>query len=141
MDRELERRFIQATSAGECLATLLDIANHHAASFQNLQGLRAAREALDIARVRGDSLAVGRALRTATLCHYQPGDYVAAVATGLHAVEAYAYGDLLGRFACACSIALALFKVQSTDPPKPPCASRRPGERQPVSAPARARLR
>jgi tetratricopeptide (TPR) repeat protein len=115
MDRELERRFIQATSAAECLATLLDIASHHAASFQNLQGLRAAREALNIARVRGDSLAVGRALGTATLCHYQRGDYVAAVATGLDAVEAYADGDLLGRSHALQGIALALFSVQSPD--------------------------
>lgn len=113
MNRELERRFIQATSAAECLATLLDIANHHAASFQNLQGLRAAREALNIARVRRDSLAIGRALGTATLCHYQRGDYVAAVATGLDAVEAYADGDLLGRSHALQSIALALACVQS----------------------------
>lgn len=111
--RELERRLIQATSATECLATLIDIANQHAASFHNREGLRAAREALNIARTRGDSLSVGRALGAATLCHYQRGDYVAAVATGLDAVEAYADGDLLGRSHALQGIALALLSVKA----------------------------
>lgn len=113
--RDLEKRLIQATSATECLATLLELAQQHAANFQNLEGLRAVREALAIARVRGDSLAVGRALGSATLCHYQRGDYVAAVATGLDAVEAYADGDLLGRSNALQSIALALFAVEAYD--------------------------
>jgi tetratricopeptide (TPR) repeat protein len=114
--RELERRFAQATSAGECLAALLDIAQAHAAAFQNREGLRAAREALNIARVRGDSVAIGRALGTATLCHYQRGDYVSAVASGLDAVEAYADGDLPGRSQAFQSIALALLSVQAYEP-------------------------
>ena len=113
--RDLERRLVQATSASECLATLLDIANHHAAAFHNREGLRAAREALNIARVRSDSLSIGRALGSATLCHYQRGDYVAAVATGLDAVEAYADGDLLGRSHALQSIALALLSVEQLD--------------------------
>ncbi|MGZ5032897.1 MAG: hypothetical protein ACXWAC_06830 [Usitatibacter sp.] len=113
--RDLENRLVQATSATECLATLLDLAQAHAGDFRNLEGLRAAREALNIARARGDSLAVGRALGTATLCHYQRGDYVAAVATGLDAVEAYADGDMLGRSNALQSIALALFAVEVYD--------------------------
>lgn len=113
--RELEKRLIQATNATECLATLLELAQQHAADFHNLEGLRSAREALNIARDRGDSLAVGRALGTATLCHYQRGDYVAALATGIDAVEAYADGDLLGRSNALQSIALALFAVEAYD--------------------------
>src|SRR5881628_1584609 len=73
--RELEARFTQAKSAGECLAALLDLASLHAAEFRNLEGLRSARQALNIARARRDTVAVGRALAAATLCHYQRGDY------------------------------------------------------------------
>ena len=113
--RELERRLVQASSAMECLAALLDLAQHHASAFQNREGLRAAREALNIARVRGDSLSIGRALGTATVCHYQRGDYVSAVAAGLDAVEAYAEGDLPGRSQAFQSIALALLSVRACE--------------------------
>lgn len=113
--RDIERRLAQATSAMECLAALLDLAQHHAGAFRNREALRAAREALNIARVRGDTLSVGRALGIATVCHYQRGDYVSAVASGLDAVEAYAEGDLRGRCDAFQSIALALLSVQAYD--------------------------
>ena len=111
--RELEARLLQASEEEGRLAILLELARAHAAAFRNREGLRAAREALSIARRRGDTLAIGRALSTATLCHYQRGDYVAAVATGLDAVEAYADGDLGGRSRALQSIALALFSVDA----------------------------
>ena len=111
--RELEARLLQASEEEGRLAILLELARAHAAAFRNREGLRAAREALSIARRRGDALAIGRALSTATLCHYQRGDYVAAVATGLDAVEAYADGDLGGRSRALQSIALALFSVDA----------------------------
>ena len=95
------------------MAILLELARAHGAAFRNREGLRAAREALTIARKRGDRLAIGRALSTATLCHYQRGDYVAAVATGLDAVAIYADGDLVGRSRALQSIALALFSVEA----------------------------
>lgn len=95
------------------MAILLELARAHGAAFRNREGLRAAKEALTIARKRGDKLAIGRALSTATLCHYQRGDYVAAVATGLDAVAVYADGDLVGRSRALQSIALALFSVEA----------------------------
>lgn len=110
---ELQRRLLQATADAERLATLLELARDYAASFRNREGLRAAREAYDIARRLGDPLAVGRALAAATLCHYQRGDPVAAVATGLDAIEAYSDGDVLGRSRALQSIALALFSVEA----------------------------
>ena len=106
--RELEARVHEAKTAGECLAALLDLANLHAAEFRNREGLRSAREALNIARTRNDTVGVGRALAAATLCHYQRGDYVSAVATGLDAVTAYADADRPGRSTALQSIALAL---------------------------------
>lgn len=113
--RELEARVHQAKTAGECLAALLDLANLHAAEFRNREGLRSAREALNIARTRNDTVGVGRALAAATLCHYQRGDYVSAVATGLDAVTAYADADRPGRSTALQSIALALHCVKSSD--------------------------
>jgi tetratricopeptide (TPR) repeat protein len=110
---ELERRLLQATRDGERLDALLELAREHSGAFRNREGLRAAREALEIARRQGDKLAVGRALASATLCHYQRGDPVAAIATGLDAVEAYAGGDVLGRSRAYQCIALALFSVEA----------------------------
>jgi len=113
--RELEAKVHQAKTAGECLAALLDLANLHAAEFRNREGLRSAREALNIARARNDAGAVGRALAAATLCHYQRGDYIAAVATGLDAVAAYADDDRPGRSAALLSVALALHCVKASE--------------------------
>ena len=113
--RDLEARLTQAKSAGECLAALLDLANLHAAEFRNREGLRSAREALNIARARRDTVAIGRALAAATLCHYQRGDYLSAVATGLDAVAAYADADRPGRSSALQSIALALHCVKATE--------------------------
>jgi len=111
--REIEKRLMQSTDSADRLGLLIELANVHADAFENRAGLRAAREALQISRHRGDALAAGRALSVATLCHYQRGDYVSAVATGLDAVEAYADGDLAGRSNALQSIALALFSVGS----------------------------
>ena len=113
--RELEAKVHQAKTAGECLAALLDLASLHAAEFRNREGLRSAREALNIARARNDGAAVGRALAAATLCHYQRGDYVSAVATGLDAVAAYADNDRPGRSSALQSIALALHCVKASE--------------------------
>jgi tetratricopeptide (TPR) repeat protein len=113
--RELEIRLVQARDEAARLPALLDIALEHAAAFRNLEGLRAAREALEIARRHHDGLGVGRSLSVATLCHYQRADYVAAVATGIDAIEAYADGDIAGRSRACQSIALALFSVEAFD--------------------------
>ena len=113
--RELESRLLGTSGDGDRLGVLLELARAHAADFRNREGLRAAREALAIARRRNDPLAIGQALSAATLCHYQRGDHVAAVATGIDAVEAYADGDVLGRSRAFQSIALALFAVEAFD--------------------------
>ena len=111
--RGLEIRLVEAREDDVRLPALLDIAREHAAAFRNLEGLRAAREALVIARRHHDGLGVGRALSVATLCHYQRADYVSAVATGIDAIEAYADGDVVGRSRAFQSIALALFSVEA----------------------------
>lgn len=113
--RELEIRLVQARDDVHRLPALLDLALEHAAAFRNLEGLRAARQALEIARRTQDGLGIGRALSVATLCHYQRADYVAAVATGIDAIEAYADGDVSGRSRACQSIALALFSVEAFD--------------------------
>ena len=111
--RELEIRLVQAGDDAHRLPALLDMALEHAGAFRNREGLRAAREALEIARRNRDALGIGRALSVATLCHYQRADYVAAVATGIDAIEAYADGDVAGRSRAEQSIALALFSVEA----------------------------
>ena len=113
--RELEARLIQAKSAAECLGALLDLADAHAAEFRNLEGLRKAREALNIARTHRDPVSIGRALAAATLCHYQRGDYLSAIATGLDAVDACTEADPAGRSSALQSLALSLHCVKSTD--------------------------
>ena len=111
--RELEKRLLRSSDDQERLRILLDLAREHSAEFRNREGLRAAREALAIARRHRDGPAIGEALSTATHCHYQRGDYASAVATGLDAVEAYAEGDRVGRSRALQSIALALFAVEA----------------------------
>lgn len=108
---DIENRIEHAANAAQRLSALLELANCHASAFRNRDGLRAARQALELARYRGDTLSQCRALSIATLCHYQRCDYVAAVATGLDAVAAYSEGDLRGRSSAQQSVALALFCV------------------------------
>ena len=112
---ELERRLLLAQDDAIRLATLLELAREHSAAFRNREGLRAAKEALGIARRNQDRLGTGRALAVATLCHFQRADYLAAVATGLDAVDAYADGDVVGRSRARQSIALALFSIEAFD--------------------------
>ena len=113
--REHEKRATHGTDDGRRLAVLLDIGREHAAAFRNLEGLRCSREALEIARRLGDGLGAGRALYNATLCHYQRGDYVASIATGLDAIEAYSMEDVAERSRALQSIALALFSIEAFD--------------------------
>ncbi len=113
--RALEARLIRAPSAVECLAILLELAQLHAATHRNREGLRCAREALNIARARGDSLGAARALAAASRCHYQRGDYVAAAAAGMEAMEAFDEKDLAGRAAALTHVATALLAVEALD--------------------------
>ena len=110
---DLEARVAQARTATECRDALIELANQHAAEFRNREGLRAARNALNIARAHDDPVGVGRALAAATLCHYQRGDYASAVASGLDAIDAYASEDPGGRSSALRSIALALCSVEA----------------------------
>ena len=113
--RDLEARLIQAKTASECLSALLDLADAHADENRSLEGLRKAREALNIARVQRDTISIGRALAAAALCQYQRNDYLSAVATGLDAVEACADQDLAGRSSALQSVALALHAVKADE--------------------------
>lgn len=113
--RELEARLIQGKSAVECLGVLISLADLHAATFRNREGLRCAREALNIASARGDKLSAGRAFAAAMRCHHQRGDYAAAVAAGLDAVEAFGDADLPARSGALQGLAQALLAVEAFD--------------------------
>jgi tetratricopeptide (TPR) repeat protein len=113
--RDLEARLIQASSAVECLALLLELADAHCAAFRGREGVRCAREALNIARVRGDHGSVARAHAAAARCHYQRADYVSAVAAGLEAMDAYGESDLQGRSEALQLLAQALMAIESFD--------------------------
>lgn len=113
--RELEARLIQALSAVECLGVLLELAELHASMHRNREGLRCAREALNIARARNDTLSAARALCTAARCHYQRSDHVSAAAAGFDAIEAFGDADPAGRSQALCNVARALLAVEAVD--------------------------
>lgn len=113
--RELEARLIQGKSAVECLGILISLADLHAAAFRNREGLRCAREALNIARARNDRISGARAFAAAMRCHHQRGDYAAAVAAGLDAVEAFGDADLPGRSSALQGLTHALLAVEAFD--------------------------
>ena len=113
--RELEAKLIQAQTAMECLGVLLDLAATHAATHRNREGLRCAREALNIARARGDALGAARALCVAARCHHQRGDHVAAAAAGFDAIQAFGDRDLVGRSDALRAVAEALLAVEALE--------------------------
>jgi tetratricopeptide (TPR) repeat protein len=113
--RELEARLIQGKSALECLGILISLADLHAATFRNREGLRCAREALNIARARNDKVSAARAFTVAMRCHHQRGDYAAAVAAGLDAIESFGEADLPGRSSALQGLAQALLAVEAFD--------------------------
>ena len=113
--QELEAQLLQGKSAVECLGILISLAELHAATFHNREGIRCAREALNIARVRNDRRSAARALAAAMRCHHQRGDFVAAVANGLDAVASFGAGDLAQRSAALQGVAQGLIAVESFD--------------------------
>src|SRR5258705_11008109 len=60
--QELEAQLLQGKSAVECLGILVSLAELHAATFHNREGLRCAREALNITHVRVDLRSAARPL-------------------------------------------------------------------------------
>ena len=82
-----------------------------ASTFESRNALRSVGEALRLARRLRDPRAEAQSLVLATQCHYQRGDYVAAVATGLDACATYSDNDLEGRSHVFHSVALAFFSV------------------------------
>jgi tetratricopeptide (TPR) repeat protein len=110
--RELEIRLRQATGDGERLGALLELGALHADERRERDGLRAAREALEIARAAGDAPAAARALALAARCHYQRGDHFSAVASGVDAVDAFGAEDPPGCAGALRYVALALFAVE-----------------------------
>jgi tetratricopeptide (TPR) repeat protein len=113
--RELESRLLERKRAVEYLESLLSLAELYGASGRSREGLRCAREALNIARARGDSRSSARALAVAMRCHHQRGDFPAAVAAGLNAVEAFEESDLAGRSSALQGVARALLAVEALD--------------------------
>lgn len=95
----------------ERLEALLALAGEFAHGFESREGLRAAGEALRLARRLENVEAEARALSYATLCHYHRGDYVAAVATGLDACATFSDHDLRGRSHALQGVALSFFSV------------------------------
>jgi len=95
----------------EKLRELLQQATGFATAFEPRSGLRAASEALQLARRVGDARSEAQALAVATLCHYHRGDYVSAVATGLDACATFSEINLAGRSHVLQSVALAFFSV------------------------------
>jgi tetratricopeptide (TPR) repeat protein len=113
--QELEAKLIQGKSAVECLAILIELAELHAATFHNREGIRCAREALNIARVRNDAHGAARARAAAMRCHFQRGEFVSAVADGLDAVHGFGDADVARRSGALQGVAQALIAVESFD--------------------------
>lgn len=111
--RDLERQLLLAQGAEERLHALLELGASLADGARHGEGLRAAREAVGLARARGDDGALVRAMAIATRCHLERGDPAAAIATSLDALEACASGDQAGKSHALRGVASALFSVQS----------------------------
>lgn len=113
--QELEAKLIKGKGAVECLGILVELSELHAATFHNREGIRCAREALNIARVRGDNHGAARALAAGMRCHHQRGEYVQAVANGLDAVQSFGDDDPARRSSALQGVAQALVAVESFD--------------------------
>jgi tetratricopeptide (TPR) repeat protein len=96
---------------GERLRALLQRAAQLAGAFESLESLRAVAEGLRLAQRLGDARAEAQALAIATQCHYQRGDYVSAVATGVDACATLHRNDLAGRSHVMLGVAMAFFSV------------------------------
>ena len=96
----------------ELLRDSLKHALHLAGAFESRQALKVARDAQRLARRLRDSRSEAQALAIATQCHYQRGDYVSAVATGLDACATLDQEALDGRAHVLHGVALAFFTVQ-----------------------------
>jgi tetratricopeptide (TPR) repeat protein len=86
--REIEKRLLQPAGDADRLGALLELGAHHAELGQDRDGLRAAREALEVARETGDGPASGHALALAARCHHQRADHFSAIASGIDALAA-----------------------------------------------------
>lgn len=95
----------------ERLREMLREGTQLAGAFEARTALKSVGEALRLARRLRDPRAEAQSLVVATQCHYQRGDYVAAVATGLDACATYADNDLEGRSHVFHSVALAFFSA------------------------------
>lgn len=84
--REIEKRLLEPVGDADRLGALLELGAHHAQLGQDRDGLRAAREALEVAREHGDARASGHALALAARCHLQRADHFSAIASGIDAL-------------------------------------------------------
>jgi tetratricopeptide (TPR) repeat protein len=142
--RDLESQVARAADDSGRLAALLELAAHQASTFRLREGLLAAKAAIEIARCLGDRIAEGRALASATWCHYHRGDFAAAMAAGLDALDALSAGTPGDRARALQSLALALLATEAFDPAESAAAQAvseaRRGKDIAREAPARAVL-
>ena len=110
--REIEKRLLQPVGESDRLGALLDLGAHHAALGHERDGLRAARDALHLAQDIHDPLAAARALALAARCHFQRGDYFAAIASGIDALAGPVEDDGSPRAEVARMVALALRELE-----------------------------
>jgi tetratricopeptide (TPR) repeat protein len=94
------------------LEAALARAREATAAFDARASLQAAADAIRLARHLQDPGAEAEALLLATTCHYQRGDYVACVATGIDACATFRDNDLAGRAHAFAGVALAFFSVR-----------------------------
>jgi len=87
-------------------------AREFTAGFDSRESLKAAGQAIRLARRLKDARAEAEGLLLATTCHYQRGDYVSAVANGIDACATYRQNDLEGRSHAFSGVALAFFSVR-----------------------------
>ena len=106
--RELEERLLQPVGDADRLGALLELGAHHAELGRDRDGLRAAREALEVARDRGDARARGHALALAARCHLQRADHFSAIASGIDALAALGHGERAARSEVLRILALSL---------------------------------
>jgi tetratricopeptide (TPR) repeat protein len=113
--RAIEMRLLQPANDADRVGALIELGTLCANQGQERDGLRAAREAFEMASQAADPEAVGRALALATRCHFQRRDYLATVASGIDALTSFGDRDPAERSGVLAVLARALLAVEDYD--------------------------
>ena len=113
--RQIEMRLLQPAGAGERLGALLQLGAHLAGQGPARDGLRAAREALELSRAAHDECGSGHALALAARCHFQRGDCFAAIASGVDALMSFGDHEPRARADVLRTLALALRRFEDLE--------------------------